>query len=137
MRRSTVTSPEMQPFSQMNTTPLIDVLLVLLIMFILTIPAQSHKVGLDLPQSGPVPHARPETHRLAIAADGRLNWDGAPIGDAALRGRLDALAANPEGALQLEAAADARYERFDEVLAAVKRAGITRLGFVGNERYRF
>lgn len=137
MRRSTVTSPEIQPFSQMNTTPLIDVLLVLLIMFILTIPAQSHKVGIDLPQGGPASRVRAETHRLAIAADGTLSWDGAPVGDPALRGRLDALAANPEGALQLDAAADARYERFDEVLAAVKRAGITRLGFIGNERYRF
>lgn len=66
-----------------------------------------------------------------------LGWDGAAITDTELRARLDALAADPEGTLQLEPAADARYARFDEVLAAVKRAGITRLGFVGNERYRF
>ena len=137
MRHSAMPATEFQPFSQMNTTPLIDVLLVLLIMFILTIPAQTHKVAIDLPARGESVTAQPETHRLAIAADGSLSWDGAPMADAALRARLDALAANPEGTLQLESAAEARYDRFDTVLADVKRAGITRLGFIGNERYRF
>lgn len=137
MRRATIAAPDPRPFSQMNTTPLIDVLLVLLIMFILTIPAQTHKVAIDLPSAGPGSGARPESHRLAIAADGTLSWDGAPIAGTALRARLDTLAANPEGVLQLESAADARYDRFDAVLVDVKRAGIARLGFVGNERYRF
>ena len=68
MRHSAMPATEFQPFSQMNTTPLIDVLLVLLIMFILTIPAQTHKVAIDLPARGESVTAQPETHRLAIAA---------------------------------------------------------------------
>jgi biopolymer transport protein ExbD len=68
MRRTFVAAPDFRPFAQMNTTPLIDVLLVLLIMFILTIPAQTHKVGIDLPVPRPGPASMPETHRLAIAA---------------------------------------------------------------------
>jgi biopolymer transport protein ExbD len=136
MRRTSVSAAEYQPLWQMNTTPLIDVLLVLLIMFILTIPAQTHKVGIDLPIGRPGSAALPETHRLAIAADGALSWNGAPIADAQLAGRLNALAARSGATLQLESAAEARYARFDAILAEVKRAGITRLGFVGNERFR-
>ena len=135
MRRTSVPAAEFQPFAQMNTTPLIDVLLVLLIMFILTIPAQTHKVAIDLPTPGPGIAAQPETHRLAIAADGALSWDGAPIADTALNARLRAISANPDATLQLESAAEARYARFDAILAEVKRAGITRLGFVGNEQF--
>jgi biopolymer transport protein ExbD len=136
MRRTSVSAAEFQPLWQMNTTPLIDVLLVLLIMFILTIPAQTHKVGIDLPVPHPGPAAQPETHRLAIAADGSLSWDSASIADAQLSARLRALAARPDATLQLQSAAEARYARFDAILAEVKRAGITRLGFVGNEGFR-
>jgi len=137
MRRTTVPAAEFQPLWQMNTTPLIDVLLVLLIMFILTIPAQTHKVGIDLPIARPGSAAQPETHRLAIAADGTLSWDGTALTDAELGVRLKSLALRPDATLQLESAAEARYARFDAVLADVTRAGITRLGFVGNERFRF
>ena len=137
MRRTLPATQELQLFSQMNTTPLIDVLLVLLIMFILTIPAQTHKVAINLPGAPRLPSAPPELHRLSIEAKGGLRWNGAPIGDREVALRLRAIAANPDASLQLESAPDARYERFDEVLAEVKRAGITRLGFVGNDRYRF
>jgi biopolymer transport protein ExbD len=135
MRRTPLPAADFRPFSQMNTTPLIDVLLVLLIMFILTIPSQTHKVGIDLPRPVPGTTAPPETHRLAIAADGTLSWDGAAIADAELGTRLRALATRPDAALQIESAAEARYARFDAVLAEIKRAGIARLGFVGNERF--
>jgi biopolymer transport protein ExbD len=135
MRRTPVPAADFRPFSQMNTTPLIDVLLVLLIMFILTIPAQTHKVAVDLPRPAPGAGALPESHRLAIAADGALSWDGAAIEDAALGARLRAVAARPDTVLQLESAAEARYARFDAVLAEIKRAGIARLGFVGNDRF--
>jgi biopolymer transport protein ExbD len=135
MRRTFVAAPEFRPFAQMNTTPLIDVLLVLLIMFILTIPAQTHKVAIDLPRQRPGPPVQLEAHRLAIAADGTLRWDGTPISDAALAARLRAIAVRPDAVLQLESAAEARYARFDAVLAEIKRAGITRLGFVGNDRF--
>jgi biopolymer transport protein ExbD len=133
MRIQPAVIPEPQPFSQMNTTPLIDVLLVLLIMLILTIPTVTHKVPVDLPAPGGKA-ADIERHRLTIATSGALAWDGAPIADTALAARLAPL--RQSGALlELETAPEARYERFDQVLANIKRAGIERLGFVGNGRF--
>ena len=123
---------EPQPFSTMNTTPLIDVLLVLLIMFIITIPVQTHKVAIDLPQSGPTPGVPPVVHRLNLAANGGLGFDGAAISDAALPGALAAMRRDPDALLLMNTDGEARYERFDVALAMVKRAGVTRLGFVGN-----
>lgn len=126
-----------QPIGTVNTTPLIDVLLVLLIMFIITIPVMSHKVEIDLPQ-GPPPTVTlpPETHQLALDAASRLSWDGAPMAEAALPARLAAFrAAAPDGILHFRADAETRYEDFDRILADVKRAGIERLGFVGNDRF--
>ena len=124
------------PISGINTTPLIDVLLVLLIMFILTIPVASHSVKINLPMPGQPPQAKPEIHRLAMAASGGLFWDGAPIQTAALSGRLAGFrAAAPEGVLEVQVDGETRYERFDQVLAVVKRSGIANLGFVGNERF--
>ncbi len=125
--------PEPQPFTQINTTPLIDVLLVLLIMLILTIPTVTHKVPVDLPASGPGASDL-ERHRLTIASSGALAWDGAPVPDAALPARLASLKAT-DALLELKIAPEARYERFDQVLATIKRAGVDRLGFVDHARY--
>ncbi|WP_213981277.1 biopolymer transporter ExbD [Sphingomonas sp. dw_22] len=123
--------PEPVPFSTINVTPFIDVMLVLLIVMILSVPVMRHKVPIDLPRDGTA--SAPETpHKLAIDRGGALYWDGAPIGDAALPGALAALRADPKGVLHMQTDPEARYERFDAVLAAVKRAGIERLGFVGN-----
>ena len=136
-RRIAFASVAEEPFSTVNTTPLIDVLLVLLIMFIITLPLTTHKVEVDLPQ-GPPPVApvEPEIHQLALDSANRLSWDGAPISEAALRARLaDFRASAPEGVLHFRAEAETRYEDFDRILADVKRAGVTRLGFVGNERF--
>ena len=124
-----------QPMMSLNMTPLIDVLLVLIVMMILTIPIVTHKLPIDLPQPGPSNPARHSLHRLDLGADGRLAWDGVAIADAALPARLAALQAEPDADLQIAANAEARYERFDQTLAAIKFAGITRLGFVGNERF--
>ena len=125
---------DLEPIADINTTPLVDVMLVLLIMFILIIPVGTHKVPLDLP-SGPAGEP-PQTHRLDMDAAGRLFWDGRPIAGAELTQRLRALAADPaEPVLEITADAETRYERFDEVLAAVRRAGITRMGFVGQHRF--
>jgi len=124
------------PIGALNTTPLIDVMLVLLVMFIVTIPIMTHSVKIDLPSIVDGPVAEPETHRLAIDAAGRLSWDGAPIPEAALPARLAAFrAAAPDGILHFRAEGETRYEDFDRVLAEVKRAGIGRLGFVGNDRF--
>lgn len=134
-RQRFVPAREPQPMSGMNITPLIDVMLVLLVMMILTIPAMTHKVPLDLPQPGGAPVGNPVIHQLDLAADGALRLDGAPLAATALPAKLASLKADPAAELHVNTAPLAPYGRFDETLATIKRAGITRLGFVGNDRY--
>jgi biopolymer transport protein ExbD len=126
-----------QPIGSINIVPLIDVLLVLLIMFIITLPIMTHSVKIELPQGvPPIAPVEPETHQLALDAASRLTWDGAPVAEAALPARLAAFrAAAPDGILHFRAEPETRYEDFDRVLADVKRARIARLGFVGNDRF--
>jgi biopolymer transport protein ExbD len=122
--------------SDLNTTPLIDVMLVLLIMFIITIPMSSHEVPLDLPQGTPPPvTTEPVRHQLQIDAAGRLAIDGSAVSGADLPARLRTIAAEPGSELLLSADGETPYERFDEVLAAVRIAGVTRLG-MDNHRFR-
>jgi len=129
--------PPSAPIGEMNTTPLIDVMLVLLIMFIVTIPITTHKVGIDLPSTTEPPdYVAPTPHLLDMDVAGRLYWDGAPLAEARLAGRLAAMrAAGPEAVLHFRADGETRYEDFDRVLASIKRAGIVRLGLIGNERF--
>jgi biopolymer transport protein ExbD len=128
---------QFQPMSQLNMTPLIDVLLVLLVMMIMTIPMATQKVSIDLPV-GAVP-ARPtppkKMHRLDIAATGALTLDGVATDEGALPARLGPIVADKEAMLTVNADAASRYETFDRTLATIKRAGVTRLGFVGNDRF--
>ena len=125
------------PIATINTTPLVDVMLVLLIMFIIIIPVASHKVPVDLPPPDPTAIAAPPpVHRLDIAAGGGLAWNGAPLPAASLPARLRALAADPDRpVLHLNADGEARYEQVDIILAEIARAGVTRLGFVDNRRF--
>ena len=124
-----------QPFSTINTTPIIDVMLVLLIMFIITLPLTTHSVKINLPPPGKV-QREPETHRLALDSASRLTWDGAPIAEADLPARLAAFReSGPDDFLLFRAEAETRYEDFDRVLAHVKRARVERLGFDGNDRF--
>jgi biopolymer transport protein ExbD len=125
-----------RPIVELNTTPLIDVMLVLLIMFIITIPLATHAVKLNLPIGIPLSQHEPKVHRIDLGAGGRIAWDGAPMHAADLPGRLDAfLAVRDDAVLELRADGGARYEDFDRLLATVKRSGIERLAFVGNERF--
>jgi biopolymer transport protein ExbD len=127
-------APVDAPISELNTTPLIDVMLVLLIMFIVTIPLSTHKVPLDLPQGPTLTSSNPVIHRLSLDAGGGIALDGVPLAWSALPSRLGAI--GESGAeLQLHADGAARYERFDQLLAAIRRAGITRMGMVGNEQH--
>ncbi|MGP1283351.1 MAG: ExbD/TolR family protein [Parasphingopyxis sp.] len=131
-----VAPPEAEPMREMNTTPLIDVMLVLLIMFLIALPVLTHKVPLNLPLPGPAEGAPPPDHTLAIAPSGALSWDGQTLPAAALPGRLEAMAADPaRPRLVIDASSEARYERVDEVLAAVNRAGVTQVGFADNARF--
>ncbi|HEY1124468.1 MAG TPA: biopolymer transporter ExbD [Sphingobium sp.] len=126
------------PMSDLNTTPLIDVMLVLLIMFILTIPQQSHKVGIDLPTAPKPAVLQPDLvrNRITIDAAGAIAWNGNRIDHAGLRSLLKASMRMPvEPALDFIPAAEARYELVDGVIADIKRAGVTKLGLPGNQAY--
>lgn len=122
-----------EPMSAINVTPFIDVLLVLLIMLILTIPMTTHKLPVDLPGPG-LGASLPETkHELGIARNGALLWDGRAVGDAELPGLLGRALKEERPVLHMRTDPEARYERFDQVLAVVKHAGVERLGFVGDK----
>lgn len=133
MRYHAKTFSHGEPFSDINTTPMIDVLLVLIIMLIITLPAQTHKVEVDLPTPADSNAPPPPMHRLGITSTGSYVWDGTPIAAAVLPIQLAAHVSDVRGpVLQLQTDVGARYERFDETLAVVKRAGVTKIGFVGN-----
>jgi biopolymer transport protein ExbD len=127
---------EPQIIGELNMTPLIDVLLVLIVMLIITMPVMTHNIPLDLPR-GPNPNKPQVTHRLELARGGSLSLDGRAVSDAELPARLKAMRADPQAVLTMRTDPEARYERFDQTLAIVKRAGVTRLGFEGNEAMRF
>ena len=122
-----------------NTTPLIDVMLVLLIMLIITIPIQTHAVKLDMPV-GPPPAAapvQPDVVRLEVDFDGTIVWNGQLVPD---RAELDArLAAAAQQAVQpevhLRAHRLANYKYVAAVLASAQRLGVIKIGLVGNEKF--
>ena len=124
--------PEPIPFSAINVTPFIDVMLVLLIVMILSVPVATHKVPIDLP-SGPGTVTEERPHKLAIDRGGMLFWDGRRIADAELPGLLTTMQSDSAAVLHMQTDPDARYDRFDSILAVVKRSGVDRLGFVGNQ----
>jgi biopolymer transport protein ExbD len=135
-----VLNPESaEPMMEINTTPLIDVMLVLLIMIIMTIPIQSHAVKLDLPQdqqNQTPPPIDPVKNKIVIMPDGAVLWNGAPVNLVTLRQYLDLTTTmRPTPELHLQPHPQARYEVVDEVLAVTKRANVTAMGFVGNEAY--
>lgn len=127
-----------EPMIEMNMTPLIDVLLVLIIMFIITIPIQTHAVKIDLPQNTPPSDnaVDPVKNKLGIDPTGQIFWNGSPIDKVTLRQYLDqTVRMEPEPELQFEPDPQSRYVVVDDVLAIIKRAEVTKMGFVGNERY--
>jgi biopolymer transport protein ExbD len=127
------------PMMEMNTTPLIDVMLVLLIMFIITIPPQTHAVKVDLPINDPnavKPPVDPQKNTVFIDPSGTVTWNGTPVDLVTLRQFLDQTKGiSPEPELHFQPHPQARYDKVDQVLAVIKRSGIQKLGFVGNEQY--
>jgi biopolymer transport protein ExbD len=128
------------PMMEINTTPLIDVMLVLLIMIIMTIPIQTHAVKVDLPQQQPPQTQQlpdPVKNKLYIYNTGVVTWNGVPVNDTTLRLYLDQTKQmDPEPELHFQPDPQARYEVVDHILSIVKRSNISKLGFVGNEQYR-
>ncbi|HET7577570.1 MAG TPA: biopolymer transporter ExbD [Sphingomicrobium sp.] len=129
-----------EPMLDINTTPLIDVMLVLLIMFIITIPVQTHAVKLDLPvnqPNNPPPPIQPLKNTVGVTAQNQITWNGTPITETQLRQYLEVTQQmNPIPELHLQPDATARYELVDEVLAITKKAHVQKMGFVGNEYYQ-
>ncbi len=129
------------PMMEMNTTPLIDVMLVLLIMFIITIPVATHSVNIDLPQpdSNPPPANMidPIKNKIVLTKEGQILWNGTEINSNELvRNLQDTLAFPVEPELQFEPEPLASYDLSAHVLNIIKASGVTKFGFVGNEKYR-
>jgi biopolymer transport protein ExbD len=122
----------------MNTTPLIDVMLVLLIMFIITIPVMTHAVKLDMPrganQPPPIP---PEVIELEVDFDGTYLWNGTPVTDEGtlLSYLQNAATKDPQPEIHLRPNKRVKYDYVARVLAASQRLGVRKIGFVGNEQF--
>jgi biopolymer transport protein ExbD len=129
---------ENEPMMEINTTPLIDVMLVLLIMFIITLPVMTHAVKLDMPQTQKTPPTDVviEPIRLDIDWDGTIVWNGSQVSLSALEGyfRVEA-AKNPQPELHVRPDRRANYDTVAKVLALAQRNGMQRIGFVGNEQF--
>ena len=139
MSAATLNPESSEPMMEINTTPLIDVMLVLLIMFIITIPVQTHAVKLDLPQNvenQTPPPIDPVKNKIVVMPDNSVLWNGNPVDLVTLRQYLDITTTmTPTPELHLQPHPQARYETVDEVLAVTKRANVQAMGFVGNEAY--
>lgn len=127
------------PMMEMNTTPLIDVMLVLLIMFIITIPVATHSVDIDLPvpSDAPTENVDPVKNKIVLTRQDEILWNGEPINQNQLVANLQqtlSFAVEPE--LQFEPEPDASYDLSAKVLNVIKGSGVTKFGFVGNEKYR-
>ena len=118
--------------SEINMVPLIDVMLVLLIVFIVTLPVVRHAVSVDLPQASSQPSRnKPETVQLSVDAQGRYHWNQELLTDEALQARLATAASQqPQPELHVRGDKAVRYERVAQVMAAAQRAGIRKMGFV-------
>jgi biopolymer transport protein ExbD len=135
-----------EPMMEMNTTPLIDVMLVLLIMFIITIPVATHSVDIDLPPPSPPntppPPVNPVKNKLSVSWDNKIMWQpgatgaGYAIDQSQLVSTLrDTAKMNPEPELQFQPEAQASYDLSAKVLRIIKATGVTKFGFVGNEQF--
>jgi biopolymer transport protein ExbD len=129
---------EDEPMMEMNMTPLIDVLLVLLVMFIITIPVMTHAVKLDMPRATNAPsNAQPEVINLEIDFDGTVLWNGTPVTDL---DTLDAYfrreaAKDPQPELHIRPSKRVDYDVVAKVLASAQRNQLLKIGFVGNEQF--
>lgn len=128
------------PMMEMNTTPLIDVMLVLLIMFIITIPVATHSIDIDLPVATPPdtppPPVDPIRNKVVLTYNDKIMWNGNQIDGAMLQRLLaETTRINPEPELQFQPEPQASYDLSAKVLQVIKASKITKFGFVGNEQY--
>ena len=118
--------------NEINMTPFVDVMLVLLIIFIITVPVMKHSVNVDLPRATSTPQdAKPDTIRLSVDAQGRYFWNETLVAEDDLLPRLQAEARRePQPELHLRGDKEARYERVAQALAAAQRSGLRKIGFI-------
>jgi len=126
-----------EPMMDINMTPLIDVMLVLLIMFIITIPVMTHAVKLDMPRASNAPSmSEPVVINLEIDFDGTVLWNGTPVDIESLEGYFRREASlDPQPELHIRPSKRARYDVVARVLASAQRNGMRKIGFVGNEQF--
>ena len=132
-------SDDGEPMMEMNVTPLIDVMLVLLIMMILSVPPATHAVNIDLPVPSETPPTDidPIKNKIVISPDNQILWNGTAITEGQLVGNLqETRTIQPEPELQYQPDAQASYDLSVKVLNVIKQSGVTKFGFVGNEQYR-
>jgi len=117
---------------EINTTPLVDVMLVLLIIFIITIPVINHSIKIDLPKaSNQANELKPENINLSIDAKGKMYWNNDIIDETALASRIrEAAQKNPQPELHLRAERTTQYEKIAQIMAAAQTGGLTKIGFV-------
>ena len=118
--------------NEINMTPLVDVMLVLLIIFIITVPVMKHAVNVELPRaSNEKEVVQPQTLRLSVKADGTYWLDDQPVSDEQLAARLQAAGQeNPQPDLHIRGDRDVRYERVAQAMAAAQQAGLKKIGFI-------
>jgi biopolymer transport protein ExbD len=121
-----------RPMAEINTTPLVDVMLVLLVIFIITAPLLTHAVKIDLPQAGSQPSPeKPDIVTLSIDAEGKLFWNNTLLADTDLAARFEETAGKtPQPELHLRADKNTPYQQLAIIMTAAQSAGLTRLGFV-------
>ena len=126
-----------EPLSEINTTPLIDVLLVLLIVMVMAVPLATNSLEVELPTPERSDRPDPVRNLLEVRTDGSLAWNGAAIDERGLAGQLAQVRAmRPEPEVQFRPEANASYERSADVLLIVKQSRVSNFGFLGNEQYR-
>ena len=121
------------PMADINVTPLVDVMLVLLIIFMITVPMLSHKIKIDLPQPtlNPPPDNPPEPITLGVRLTGQLYWNDEPITEAAMQAQLRVAAQRaPQPELQIRADRDTEYQIVASVMTDAKNAGMVKVGFI-------
>lgn len=132
-------SGESSVMVEMNTTPLIDVMLVLLIMFIMSLPVQTHAVKLDMPRpnQNTTPPEPPVVHSVDVDFDGTIIWDGNVTQNLAqvTRYLASVAASTPQPEVHLKPHRLAKYDTVAKILAIAQRLGVKKIGFVGNEQF--
>jgi len=119
-----------------NTTPLIDVMLVLLVMLIITIPIQLHAVNLEMPVGAPPQSVEPEKVLINIDEKSVVYWQGLPVGAAELEQKMDLVSTmNPQPVVQLRPDKDCSYAVFANVLSSTKRKGLNKVAVIGHEQF--